>query len=171
MPSFPCRVDGDCPFLYQCGSDLLCKHLPVFPLTVYPVIIYSLFPICSAICNLSGNSFGEYKVLLIMDLLNYQANEATILAYPLITGTALFNFFTLIFKRHPTKITSLIDYNIAMVLIPNNLFGSMLGSLTNKFLPAVVSDSIILPIMIAFSIKFFLRYRGFKKQEKDELAK
>ena len=103
-----------------------------------------------------------------MDLLNYQANEATVLAYPLILGTALFNFFILIFKRHPTQITSLIDYNIPMVLIPNNLFGSMLGSLANKFLPPVVSDCLILPIMIAFSIKFFMRYRGFKKQEAEE---
>lgn len=166
MSSFPCRHDADCPFLYHCTDNLTCAHLPVFPLTLYPVIIYSIFPICSAVCNLSGNSFGEYKVLLIMDLLNYEANEATTLTYPLITGTAIFNFFVLIFKRHPTKLTSLIDYNIAMVLIPNNLFGSMLGGLTNKFLPPVVSDAIILPVMIAFSVKFFLRYRGFKKQEK-----
>ena len=55
-----------------------------------------------------------------------------------------------------------------MVLIPNNLFGSMLGGLTNKFLPPIVSDCIILPVMIAFSVKFFLRYRGFKKQEREQ---
>lgn len=162
--SVECGIDGSCPLLYECiTSSNTCEHLPVFPLTTYPIIIYCFFPICSAICNLSGNSFGEYKVLMLMDLLNYQANEATIVAYPLITGTALFNFFTLIPKRHPTKNTSLVDYNIVMVLIPNILFGSTIGALVNKFIPAVVSDAIILPIMAAYSVKFFLRYRQFKK--------
>ena len=52
-----------------------------------------------------------------------------------------------------------------MVLIPNILFGSTIGALINKFIPPVVSDSLILPIMIAYSIKFFLRYRQFKKEE------
>ena len=102
-----------------------------------------------------------------MDLLNYQANEATIIAYPLITGTALFNFFNLIPRRHPNKNTSLIDYNIILVLIPNILFGSTIGGLVNKFIPPVVSDAIILPIMIAYSFKFFFRYKEFKKEEQE----
>lgn len=102
-----------------------------------------------------------------MDLLNYQENEATTYAYPLITGTALFNFFDLIFKRHPTKNTSLIDYNIVLIIIPNILFGSTIGSLVNKFIPPIVADSIIIPMMIGFSIKFFLRYKNLKKQQRE----
>ena len=160
---FPCRDDGTCPFLYQCSeASNNCEHLNVFPLTTYPIIIYCLFPLCSAMCNMSGNSFGEYKVILLMDLLNYQANQATILTYPLITGTALFNAISLIFKRHPDKNTSLIDYNIIMVLLPNNLFGSAIGGLVNKFIPPIVSDSLCLALMIAFSIKVFIRYKGYK---------
>jgi uncharacterized membrane protein YfcA len=103
-----------------------------------------------------------------MDLLNYQENQATTIAYPLITGTALYNFFDLIFKRHPTKNTSLIDYNIVLIIIPNILFGSTLGSLVNKFIPPIVADSIILPIFIGFSIKFFLRLRNYLKIEKQQ---
>lgn len=100
---------------------------------------------------------------MLMDLLNYQANDATVIAYPLITGTALYNFFNLIPKRHPSKNTSLIDYNIVIVLIPNILFGSTIGALINKFMPPIVSDALILPIMMGYSLKFFLRYREFKK--------
>ena len=61
----------------------------------------------------------------------------------------------------------MVDYNIVMVLIPNILFGSTIGALINKFIPPIVSDSLILPIMIAYSIKFFLRYRQFKKEEQN----
>jgi hypothetical protein len=44
----------------------------------------------------------------------------------------------------------------------------MIGSLVNKFLPPIVADSLILAIMIGFSIKFFLRYYNLRKQEKAE---
>lgn len=94
-----------------------------------------------------------------MDLLNYQENQATTIAYPLIVGTALYNFFDLIFKRHPTKNTSLIDYNVVLIIIPNILFGSTIGSLVNKFIPPIVADSIIIPIFIGFSIKFLFRLK------------
>jgi uncharacterized membrane protein YfcA len=95
-----------------------------------------------------------------MDLLNYQENQATTIAYPLITGTALFNFIDLIFKRHPNKNTSLIDYNVVLIIIPNILFGSTIGSLVNKFIPPIVADSIIIPIFIGFSFKFFFRLQN-----------
>lgn len=98
-----------------------------------------------------------------MDLLNYQENEATTIAYPLITGTALYNFIDLIFKRHPTKNTTLVDYNIVLIIIPNILFGSTIGSLVNNFIPPIVADSIILPLMIAFSVKFFIRYWNMRR--------
>lgn len=87
----------------------------------------------------------------------------------MITGTALFNFFDLIFKRNPNRNTSLVDYNIVLIIIPNILFGSTVGSLVNKFIPPIVADSIIIPMMIGFSIKFFLRWKNLKKEkEKNE---
>ena len=169
--SILCGTGGTCPLLYECAKNLTCHHKPIFPISDYEYGIFSLFPFCSAICNLSGNSFGEFKVLMLMDLLNYQQNKATTLAYPLITGTALYNFFDLIFKRHPTRNTSLIDFNVVLIIIPNILFGSTIGSLVNKFIPPIVADSLIIPIMIGFAIKFYLRYRNFKKQEQELAVK
>lgn len=101
---------------------------------------------------------------MIMDLLNYSAPAATVLTYPLIAGTALFNFFNLIPKRHPTKNTSLVDYNIVMVLIPNILYGSTIGALVNFFIPQIASDAIVMPLLAAFSIKFFFRFREFRQK-------
>lgn len=162
--SILCQPDGSCPFLYSCIKDE-CIHQDIFPLTPFQIGIFSIFPICSAICNLSGNSFGDFKAILLMDILNFQENAATVLAYPLITGTALYNFFYLIFRRHPSKNTSLVDYNVVLIIVPNILFGSTIGSLVNKFIPPIVADCIIIPIMIGFAIKFFNRYRGYKRQE------
>jgi uncharacterized membrane protein YfcA len=139
MLNVQCGVEDSCPYLYFCNPEHLCEHDPVFPLSGYPIVIYLLFPIASAIANLTGNSFGTFKVPLLMDALNYTELEATQLAYPLILGTALYNFIRLVFKRHPSKDTSLVDYNIVAIIIPNVLFGSTIGSMFNRFIPPIVA--------------------------------
>jgi uncharacterized membrane protein YfcA len=99
-----------------------------------------------------------------MDLLDYTESGATVLTYPLTVGTALFNFITLLFRRHPNKDTSAVDFNIVMVIIPSVLFGSTIGALVNKFIPPIIADMLIIFILGAFSVKFFLRYNNFRKE-------
>lgn len=57
MAEIACGADGVCPYQYTCTNNL-CVHDGVFPLAGYPIAIYCLYPIASAICNISGNSFG-----------------------------------------------------------------------------------------------------------------
>jgi uncharacterized membrane protein YfcA len=109
-------------------------------------------------------------VLLLMDALNYSESAGTTYCYPLVLGTALYNFIRLIFSRHPTKETSLVDYNIVAILIPNVLYGSTIGSLLNNFVPPIVADSLIIVILSAFSVKFFLKLRGLIQQEEKEAS-
>ena len=94
-----------------------------------------------------------------MDALDYSEAEATILCYPLILGTALYNFVNLIMRRHPSKNTSLVDYNIVAILIPNVLYGSTIGSIVNELLPPIVADACILVLLIFFTVKFFLKLK------------
>ncbi len=164
MVNIICESDGHCPYQYYCDPKDHCLHDPVFPLTLYPILIYCIFPFASAICNVSGNSFGEFKVLLLMDLLDYTESAATVMCYPLTVGTALFNFITLLPRRHPNKNTSLVDFNIVMIIIPSVLFGSTIGGLTNKFIPPIIADALIIVILTLFSIKFFLRFYNFRKE-------
>jgi hypothetical protein len=71
MSNIECGLGDSCPYQYYCSNDGLCQHNPVFPLSGYPIALYILFPFCSAIANISGNSFGTFKVPLLMDALNY----------------------------------------------------------------------------------------------------
>lgn len=105
-------------------------------------------------------------MIFLMDLLDYTESAATVLTYPLTVGTALFNFINLIFRRHPSKPTSVVDYNIVMIIIPSVLYGSTIGALTNKFVPPIIADSLIILILASFSVKFFLRFYNFRKQGK-----
>lgn len=88
------------------------------------------------------------------------------MCYPLILGTALYNIVRLILKRHPYKETSIVDYNIVMIIIPCVLYGSTIGSLVNNFIPPIVADCLIIVLLTAFSTKFFLKLRGLIRQSK-----
>lgn len=79
-------------------------------------------------------------------------------------GTALYNFITLIPRRHPSKNTSLVDYNIVSIIIPNVLFGSTVGSLLNNFIPPVIADVLIILLLGAFCAKFFFKLRSIIKE-------
>lgn len=170
MPNIFCGTDNSCPFLYTCNTvNNTCSHNPLLPLQVYPTIIYLLFPLCSALCNLTGTSFGQFKVLLLMDALNYTQNKSTTLTYPLIAGTGLINFFLLIPKRHPTRNTSLVDFNVILILIPNVLFGSTIGSFVNQFIPDLAADILIFLVFLGFSFKFYFIWMKTREQViKDE---
>ena len=63
-------------------------------------------------------------------------------------------------RRHPSKNTSLVDYNIVSIIIPNVLYGSTIGSLLNNFIPPVIADALIILILGLFCIKFFFKLRS-----------
>ena len=172
MSTIDC-TNGSCPYNYYCkGTNPgKCIHNPLFPLEGYSIAIYVLIPFCSALVNTTGNSFGMFKVIMIMIGLNYSASDSTVVAYGLTAGTALYNFISLIFRRHPSNNTSLIDYNIVMIVIPNVLFGSSIGAIVNDLLPPV-ANNILLTLLLGFlTIKFFLKLRDLMKEDEEKELK
>ena len=87
-----CQLDSDCPSFFHCDGSI-CQHDDIFPLSVYTIAIYVGTGLLAAICNVSGNSMGIFKVLILIILLNYNLDESTGLAQALVVGTALPNFF------------------------------------------------------------------------------
>ena len=83
----------------------------------------------------------------------------------MVAGAALYNFFLLMFRRHPTKNTTLVDYNIVLIIIPSVLYGSTLGTLLNDVLPPVVANILITLLLGAFSIKFFMKFCDLLKED------
>lgn len=80
----------------------------------------------------------------------------------------MFNIVRLILKKHPYKETTLIDYNLVLIIIPCVLYGSTIGSLVNSFIPPIVADCLIVALLAAFSTKFFLRLRALWKKKKED---
>jgi hypothetical protein len=97
-----CHSDSDCPFLYSCSQQNECFHNPVSEFSVYTVLVYLvLIPMACGLVNTTGNSMGIFKVLLVMNVLRYNSNQATVVAQCLVVGSAIPNFFSIIFRKHP----------------------------------------------------------------------
>lgn len=103
-----------------------------------------------------------------MDLLNYPVNIATTLSYPIVTGASLGNFIQLIPKRNPYTDTSLVDYNLVLILIPCVIFGSTLGVIIVQFIPLLYQDIILLVVFILFTIFFIKQYLSIRPPEPEE---
>ena len=137
---------------------------PILPLTVYSSFCYILLVFGVMLSNVGGLSAGVFKVPILMDMLNYPVNVATQMSYPIVTGASLANFIQLIPKRHPTRPTSLVDFNIVLLLIPCVSFGSTLGSIVVKFIPLLYQDIILFVLFILLTTFFCLRAKNFKPE-------
>ena len=159
-----CSMDSDCPWQYFCTSDLKCEHDPIFPLKIYPIFIYLLMPIASGLVNMTGNSMGIFNVLILMNLLRYDVDVASVFIQPMVSGTALPNFFNIILKRHPRKNSSLVDYNIVYILIPCCLLGSTLGAFIENFIPQIVQDILVVLFFAYFAFNFWKKLKSMKEE-------
>jgi uncharacterized membrane protein YfcA len=166
--SINCTSDGACPYVFHC-VDEICTHNGIFPLTVYSSFVYLLLVFGVMLSNVGGLSAGIYKVPILMDMLNYPVNVATALSYPIVTGASLANFIQLIPKKHPTRATSLVDYNIVLLLIPCVSFGSTLGAIVVRFIPLLYQDVILFVVFIFLTLFFFLKTKNFKLEGEDQV--
>ena len=57
------------------------------------------------------------------------------------------------------------DYNIVMIIVPNVLYGSTIGTILNDILPPIVANVLITILLALFSIKFFCKLRSLIQEE------
>jgi uncharacterized membrane protein YfcA len=84
----------------------------------------------------------------------------------LVFGAAIPNFVSVLMRKHPTKITSLVNFNLLYILIPCSLLGSTLGSLITGFIPEIGSDILILILFSFFTHKFLNKFKSLLQKEK-----
>lgn len=158
-----CHIDSDCPFLFNCGADQVCYHDPIFPLQLYPCFVYIFFPLAVGLVNMAGNSMGIFKVLMLNNLLRYDTGDSTAMIQPMVAGAAFPNFFNIIIKKHPLWNSSLVDFNIVIVLIPCCLLGSTLGSFLQNFIPEIFQDLLVVLLFSFFALQFIRKLKTLRK--------
>lgn len=113
----------------------MCKHKNFFPATSKEIIGGILIAIGSALSNAGGIGGGGLLVPILVLYLNFNPKEAIPISKLMILTGALTAFIMGINNKNPNRNAPAIDYNIAIVIIPMVLLGTMLGVTLNKIFP------------------------------------
>ncbi len=100
---------------------------------------------------------GGLLIPILIIQLNFVTHEAIPISKLMIFTGALTSFIMGLKNKHPYRNVIATDYNIAMVLIPMILFGTMIGVTLNKITP---------PVVILFALTFVLVINTFKTMKK-----
>ncbi len=109
----------------------------------------------SALSNAGGIGGGGLLVPILILFLNFNTKEAIPISKLMIFTGALTAFIMGIRNKNPYRNATAIDYNIAIVVIPLVLFGTMIGVTLNKVFPPILILVCLTVILIVNSYKTF----------------
>jgi uncharacterized membrane protein YfcA len=89
----------------------------------------------SALSNAGGIGGGGLLIPILILILKFETHEAIPISKLMIFTGALTAFFMGLKNKHPYRDSIALDYNIAGVLIPMILFGTIVGVTLNKIMP------------------------------------
>ena len=89
----------------------------------------------SALSNAGGIGGGGLLIPILILILNFGTHEAIPISKLMIFTGALTAFIMGLKNKHPYRDATALDYNIAGILIPMILFGTIVGVTLNKILP------------------------------------
>lgn len=138
-----CAQDSDCNSDFKVCEENLCEHKYIFPqqtLEVIGIIILSLMMMLSTMAGIGG---GGVVVPLLMTFFQFEPKEASCLSGFSIVLCQLTRFTYNFRQKHPQKDAIVIDYSLAIVMLPTVLMGSFIGVLINTIFPDVILLSIL----------------------------
>lgn len=89
----------------------------------------------SALSNAGGIGGGGLLIPILLLMFNFKTHEAIPISKLMIFTGAVTSFYMGLKNRNPFRNTVSVDLNIALVLIPLILFGTMVGVTLNKVTP------------------------------------
>jgi uncharacterized membrane protein YfcA len=113
----------------------LCKHKKVFPITQEEIFGLFLIFIGSALSNAGGIGGGGLLIPILILVLKFETKEAIPISKLMIFTGSLTAFIMGLSNKHPFREAIALDYNIAGLLVPMLLFGTIVGVTLNKVLP------------------------------------
>ena len=124
----------NCDYLNVC-VDGKCKHKQFFPPFTIEIVGTLMIIVGSALSNAGGIGGGGLLIPILILLLKFQTHEAIPISKIMIFTGALTAFMLGLSVKHPHRKAIAVDYNIAGLMIPMVLFGTMVGVSLNKLCP------------------------------------
>lgn len=135
-----------------------CVHKEFLPATIHEIIGGILIIIGSALSNAGGIGGGGLLIPILILQLKFSTHEAIPISKLMIFTGALTAFLMGLKNKHPHRNVIALDYNIAGVLIPMILFGTMVGVSLNKVMPPSIILISLTIVLIFNTYKTFNKY-------------
>ena len=146
----PCSISDDCPNakFAKCQGGY-CEHKDVLPPIFLEVIGIMILPVLLGLANNGGVGGGGLIIPISIAMFGFTTIQAIALSNSTIfLGAAVRYFGYSIRQTHPNKKATIVDYNLASVMVPLVVFGSFAGTIVSSILPEAVLTIIIAILMI-----------------------
>ncbi|CDW79605.1 UNKNOWN [Stylonychia lemnae] len=164
----PCQVDDDCnpPYIICSGESKLCEHKGIFPIYERELAGILIIPCLLSLFSIAGLGGGGVIIPLSMIFFVFDTKNAIAISnFAIFTCSVTRYLYTLDKKNPEKKEYVLIDYNIAIVMLPTVMMGSLTGVFLNIILPAIVLQLILTALLVFLGIQSLMKGKDMYKKE------
>ena len=134
-----------------------CVHKSFLPPTNEEIIGALSIVVGSAISNAGGIGGGGLLIPILILILKFSTNEAIPISKLMIFTGAVTAFIMGLKNKHPNRNGIPLDVNVAGLLIPMLLFGTMVGVSLNKVMPPSIILICLTFVLIVNTVKTFYK--------------
>lgn len=130
----------------------------------------AIYFILAAMANSAGIGGGLFWAPLFNALLGFSVRAAAAMSQSCVaTGTVGATLFSVMQRNPADRSRPMIDYPLALILMPALIMGISFGVILNVILPSVIISSLLVLLLLLVSSRTL--YRGFHQLKSERLAK
>jgi len=136
-----CLTNEDCnqPYYYCLATTNECMHKDLFPITGFEILGTLLTSMILSLFSIAGLGGGGIVIPFSMLFYDFNTKNAMAISNFTIFACSISRYLYTMDKKHPVKKDCvLIDYSIAIVMMPTVMMGSLLGVFVNILFPTVM---------------------------------
>lgn len=118
---------------------------------------------------MAGVGGGGIVVPLTMIFFGFTIKEAIAISGFIIFACALSRYLFYLSEKHPDKETPIVNYDLATVMLPLVMVGSMLGVMVNLMFPSLILQVVLTVLLIVLTRHSYLKAVQIYRKENEKL--
>lgn len=150
--------------------EKLCYHKDLWPLYPKEIVGTVVFALFMCIANLSGIGGGGIAIPMIIYFFELEFKQSVAISSFSILMSSLARFFYNLRERHPEKPSCVtIDYNVATVMMPLNLVGSLIGAYIFQTFPELYIMIMMTLMLVILTWESARKYFQLRRKENEAM--
>lgn len=160
-----CHESTECPFLYQCLSNV-CVHKDLFFPNILETFTIFLLCITSIISTIGGVGGGVFFFPILIAIFRFDPKEAVAISLTSVAGILTVRYIMSIPERNLRRDKPLINYDISIIYCPSIIIGTIFGVMMNRASPNWL---LLTLVSISMGITFWETWKKGGKYRAEEV--